>query len=194
MHSHVQSRKFLMIHVSGVHCQVHVSPTSVCRGCVYFTVWYCSTVVQCLYFKPEMSRSKHKSISDVADTTVLYCEIWNVFFIFVYLFFMYYLCEKYYKPTIVLHYIADCVSWVPRLTLLGLWTIGHALEIEQNLLYFQIGQFHRSRGLELECIILVDIIQSTAIFWRRQWHPAPVLLPGKSHGRRSLVGCSPWGR
>ena len=28
---------------------------------------------------------------------------------------------------------------------------------------------------------------------RRQWHPTPVLLPGKSHGRRSLVGCSPWG-
>ena len=29
---------------------------------------------------------------------------------------------------------------------------------------------------------------------RRQEHPTPVLLPGKSHGRRSLVGCSPWGR
>ena len=29
---------------------------------------------------------------------------------------------------------------------------------------------------------------------RRQWHPTPVLLPGKSHGWRSLVGCSPWGR
>ena len=29
---------------------------------------------------------------------------------------------------------------------------------------------------------------------RRQWHLTPVLLPGKSHGRRSLVGCSPWGR
>ena len=27
----------------------------------------------------------------------------------------------------------------------------------------------------------------------RQWHPTPVLLPGKSHGQRSLVGCSPWG-
>ena len=25
------------------------------------------------------------------------------------------------------------------------------------------------------------------------WHPSPVLLPGKSHGRRSLVGCSPRG-
>ena len=30
--------------------------------------------------------------------------------------------------------------------------------------------------------------------WRRQWHLTPVLLLGKSHGRRSLVGCSPWGR
>ena len=29
---------------------------------------------------------------------------------------------------------------------------------------------------------------------RRQWPPTPVLLPGKSHGQRSLVGCSPWGR
>ena len=29
---------------------------------------------------------------------------------------------------------------------------------------------------------------------RRRWHPTPVLLPGKSHGRRSLVGCSPWDR
>ena len=29
---------------------------------------------------------------------------------------------------------------------------------------------------------------------RRQWHPTPILLLGKSHGRRSLVGCSPWGR
>ena len=28
---------------------------------------------------------------------------------------------------------------------------------------------------------------------RRQWHPTPVLLPGKSHGWRSLVDCSPWG-
>ena len=27
---------------------------------------------------------------------------------------------------------------------------------------------------------------------RRQWQPTPVLLPGKSHGWRSLVGCSPW--
>ena len=30
--------------------------------------------------------------------------------------------------------------------------------------------------------------------WIRKWHPTPVLLPGKSHGWRNLVGCSPWGR
>ena len=29
--------------------------------------------------------------------------------------------------------------------------------------------------------------------WRRQWQPTRVLLSGKSHGWRSLVGCSPWG-
>ena len=33
-----------------------------------------------------------------------------------------------------------------------------------------------------------------SIFRRRQWHPTPVLLPGKSHGQRSPVGCSPRGR
>ena len=29
--------------------------------------------------------------------------------------------------------------------------------------------------------------------WKRKWQPTPVLLPGKSHGWRSLVGCSPRG-
>ena len=32
------------------------------------------------------------------------------------------------------------------------------------------------------------------IYWRRQWQPTPILLPGKSHGLRSLIGCSAWGR
>ena len=30
-------------------------------------------------------------------------------------------------------------------------------------------------------------------YWRRKWQPTPVLLPGKSHGWRSLIGYSPWG-
>ena len=35
---------------------------------------------------------------------------------------------------------------------------------------------------------------SQRISWRRRWNPTPILLPGKSHEQRSLVGCSPWGR
>ena len=38
-----------------------------------------------------------------------------------------------------------------------------------------------------------DSNSSSARWQRRQWHPTPVLSPGKSHGWRSLVGCSPWG-
>ena len=34
----------------------------------------------------------------------------------------------------------------------------------------------------------------TKIRWRRKWQSTPVLLPGKSHGQRSLVDYSPWGR
>ena len=42
-------------------------------------------------------------------------------------------------------------------------------------------------GHRLNCIILEDNNR------RRQWQPTPVILPGKSNGWRSLVGCSPWG-
>ena len=42
--------------------------------------------------------------------------------------------------------------------------------------------------------IRLFIVQSIHILWRRKWQPTPVALPGKSHGQRSLVGSSPWGR
>ena len=40
----------------------------------------------------------------------------------------------------------------------------------------------------------IELSSFTSPAWRRQWHPTPVLLPGESHGQRSLVGYSPWGR
>ena len=40
----------------------------------------------------------------------------------------------------------------------------------------------------------LSLCDCSAWFRKRQWHPTPVLLPGKSHGWRSLVGCNPWGR
>ena len=39
-----------------------------------------------------------------------------------------------------------------------------------------------------------DLFLHSLLWWRRQWHPTPVLLPGKSHGWSSLEGCSPRGR
>ena len=48
-----------------------------------------------------------------------------------------------------------------------------------------IGWHHQFNGHEVE--------QVQEVGWRRQWQPTPVLLPGKSHGQSSLVGCSPWG-
>ena len=35
---------------------------------------------------------------------------------------------------------------------------------------------------------------SRASMRRRQWHPTPVFLPGKSHAQRSMLGWCPWGR
>ena len=39
-----------------------------------------------------------------------------------------------------------------------------------------------------------SIFQPSVFLRRRQWQPTPIILPGNSHGWRSLVGCSPWGR
>ena len=41
---------------------------------------------------------------------------------------------------------------------------------------------------------LCVLVATKPLIRRKQWHPTPVLLPGKSHGQRSLEGCSPWGR
>ena len=46
----------------------------------------------------------------------------------------------------------------------------------------------------MEVPTLIYFISYYSTFQRRRWHPTPVLLPGKSHGRRSLVGCGPWGQ
>ena len=63
-----------------------------------------------------------------------------------------------------------------------------------------LGRWWEITGLTVETWAragLWDGSENLAIFHqsdqRRQWQPTPVLLPGKSHGWRSLVGCSPWG-
>ena len=60
------------------------------------------------------------------------------------------------------------------------------------------GVYHRCLTQGLLCSKGWQVLDEYCLFIQfsrgRQWHPTPVLLPGKSHGWKSLVGCSPWGR
>ena len=53
----------------------------------------------------------------------------------------------------------------------------------------QMAQFHSFFMVEQYFIVYIRKIP-----WRRKWQPTPVLLPGKSHGQRSLANYSPWDR
>ena len=55
---------------------------------------------------------------------------------------------------------------------------------------------HQNSEANLVWLIPQVVVQGGVLgfCFGRQWHPTPVLLPRKSHGRRSLVGCSPWRR
>ena len=55
---------------------------------------------------------------------------------------------------------------------------------ESKSLFFFFSPLEKRKQKSLRLLVF---------YRRRQWHPTPVLLPGKSHGWRSLVGCSPWG-
>ena len=64
-----------------------------------------------------------------------------------------------------------------------------------NILYQEAWGYVRGMlWWEKECSHDLKLWGCRHTHWRRQWHPTPVLLPGKSHGWRSLVDCSPWGR
>ena len=56
----------------------------------------------------------------------------------------------------------------------------------------EIGETQFTQSVTTQESVLFTQYQYSG--WRRQWHSTPVLWPGKSHGQRSLVGCSPWGR
>ena len=78
--------------------------------------------------------------------------------------------------------------------------ISHASKVMLKILQARLQQhlnhelsdvqagFMKGRGTRDQIANICWIIQ------RRQWHPTPVLLPGKSHGWKSLVGCRLWGR
>ena len=55
--------------------------------------------------------------------------------------------------------------------------------------YFCTHVYHCMHDIALHAFIII----LASLSWRRQWQHTPVFLPGKSHGWRSLVGCSSWG-
>ena len=68
---------------------------------------------------------------------------------------------------------------------------GGSLTLPQ---WLSLEPYHNGQALFKILTLPLFISLSMSSNQRRQWHPTPVLLPGKSHGRRSLEGCSPWGR
>ena len=60
--------------------------------------------------------------------------------------------------------------------------------------HMTINKIHNKTKQYIKTRSFDKLSQYRLLNWRKQWHPTPVFLPGKSHGWRSLVGCSPWGR
>ena len=69
---------------------------------------------------------------------------------------------------------------------------ANPLKLHEKLLKNQRRPFHSHQHLKQTGKVKnLDKGVPHVMSQRRQWHPTPVLLPGKSHGQRSLVGCSP---
>ena len=84
------------------------------------------------------------------------------------------------------------------------WTVHGAAKSRTRLsdFYFTSLHFTTTRILSWllsrysdhhRLLMLLFYNHSNFLPWRRQWHPTPVLVPGKVRGRRSLVGCRLWG-
>ena len=58
----------------------------------------------------------------------------------------------------------------------------------------EAGGLQSMRSLRVGYDSATSLSLFTFMHWRRKWQPTPVLLPGESQGRGSLVGCPLWGR
>ena len=77
------------------------------------------------------------------------------------------------------------IPWIEELD--GLQSVGLQRVAHDSVINTFTGLIHVK--------VLEKLVPGTYLVetQRRQLHPTPILLPGKSHGWRSLVGCSPWG-
>ena len=72
---------------------------------------------------------------------------------------------------------------------------GQPSEVDKHAMTVTNGEDHQSSSFitTREVAKERNVNHSMAQCLKQQWHPTPVLLTGKSHGWRSLEGCSPWG-
>ena len=82
----------------------YLPPPAVSNSSCLFTLW----------------QALHTSCCTILLNFSRYCTVSLKMFYFLCLSFMYYLCEKYYRPITVQHYTGDFDSWVPKLPLLDL--------------------------------------------------------------------------
>ena len=76
--------------------------------------------------------------------------------------------------------------------LLASWALGPAGPPSTSLAWGGSGHTSSLIDAAVQCSSVQSL--SRVRLFAIPWHPTPVLLPGISHGQRSLVGCSPWGR
>ena len=74
-----------------------------------------------------------------------------------------------------------------------------SMKLKLNPLKSKMISTRSIKSILNQCVLIeknkgmMKIDRNLSVVWRRWWRPTPVLLPGKSHGWRNLVGCSPWG-
>ena len=118
-------------------------------------------------------------------TTDLFATSMSLFLCYSLCYMYMYMLYKYIYVQCILCYMyyLDSIYVISYSICLSLSHLFHLALCPSNpSMLLQMAKFHSFLWL------------SSIPLWRRQWHPTPVLLPGKSHGRRSLVGYSPWGR
>ena len=90
--------------------------------------------------------------------------------------------------TIIFSYCEGCLFNL----FMNAFAVQKCLSLIRSHLFIFVFIVHYSRRWVIKDFAAIYV--RVFYLWRRQWHPTPVLLPGKSHGRRSLVGCPLWGR
>ena len=91
----------------------------------------------------------------------------------------------------------DCSHEIKRCLLLGREKAmaPHSSTVARKIPWMEEpGRLQSMGSLRVRQDWATSLSLSTFMHWRRKWQPTPVFLPGESHGRRSLVGSSPWGR